>query len=133
MDCLVTEINHQVTITNSDIELSGVLLHINATSRTFDIRERTCLIKTDNLATFIGNEREMPQPRKLQPISFVYLEITNNFIATFLDMIICMLSLIHWLMNYLDCSILQPIKSLTTYNLYYRRQMVINISTRTNK
>ena len=51
IDSLVTESNPSGTITNSDLELAGGLLHLDALAQHFDIRERTVLSKTDNLAT----------------------------------------------------------------------------------
>ena len=48
-DLLVTDANPGGTITNSDLELAGGLLHLEALAQTFDVRERTALSKTDNL------------------------------------------------------------------------------------
>ena len=48
---LVTDDNPQGTITNSDLELAGGLLHLDALTQCFDIRERTVLSKGDNLST----------------------------------------------------------------------------------
>ena len=48
-DLLVTEDNPKGTITNSDLEPAGGLLHLEALAQTFDVRERTALSKTDNL------------------------------------------------------------------------------------
>jgi len=39
------------TITNSDLELAGGILHLDAIAQYFDVRECTLLSKTDNLAT----------------------------------------------------------------------------------
>ena len=50
-DRLVTEANPRGTITNSDLELAGGLLHLDALTHCFDIRERTVLSKGDNLST----------------------------------------------------------------------------------
>ena len=50
-DLLVTDKNPRGTITNSDLELAGGLLHLEALVQNFDIRERTVLSKTDNLNT----------------------------------------------------------------------------------
>ena len=50
-DLLVTDANPGGTITNSDLELAGGLLHLEALAQAFDIRERTVLSKTDNLNT----------------------------------------------------------------------------------
>lgn len=36
---------------NSDLELAGGLLHLEVAAQCFDIRERTIISKTDNLAT----------------------------------------------------------------------------------
>merc|ERR1712115_730160 len=48
-DLLVTDANPNGTVTNSDLELAGGLIHLEALAQTFDIRERTVLSKTDNL------------------------------------------------------------------------------------
>jgi hypothetical protein len=50
-DQLVTDANPLGTITNSDLELAGGLLHLQAMVQSCDVRERTILSKTDNLAT----------------------------------------------------------------------------------
>ena len=61
IDSLVTDKNPLGTITNSDLELAGGLIHLEAIAQCFDIRERTVLSKTDNLATLFwqrkGNAR----------------------------------------------------------------------------
>jgi hypothetical protein len=50
---LVTADNPHCSITNSDLELAGGLLHLDSLSQCFDIQERTVLSKGDNLiATF---------------------------------------------------------------------------------
>jgi hypothetical protein len=54
---LVTEHNPHGTITNSDLELAGGLLHLQAIAQSFDIRERTLLSKTDNLATLFWQRK----------------------------------------------------------------------------
>ena len=51
INSLVTDKNPSGTISNSDLELAGGLLHLEALAQTFDIRERTILSNTDNLAT----------------------------------------------------------------------------------
>ena len=48
---LVSSDNPTGTITNSDLELAGGLIHLEALSQTFDIRERTVVSKGDNLNT----------------------------------------------------------------------------------
>ena len=48
---LVTDTNPRGTITNSDLELAGGLLHLDALTHCFDIRERTVVSKGDNLST----------------------------------------------------------------------------------
>ena len=50
-DALITETNPFGTLTNSDLELAGGLLHLEAIANNFDTRERTILSKMDNLAT----------------------------------------------------------------------------------
>ena len=51
VDWLVTNTNPYGTITNSDLELAGGLLHLDAITQCFDVRERTVLSKGDNLST----------------------------------------------------------------------------------
>ena len=51
IDSLVTESNPSGTINNSYLELAGGLLHLDAIAQHYDVRERTILSKTDNLAT----------------------------------------------------------------------------------
>ena len=48
---LVSSDNPTGTITNSDLELAGGLIHLEALTQTFDIRERTVVSKGDNLNT----------------------------------------------------------------------------------
>ncbi len=48
---LITDSNPHGTITNSDLELAGGLLHLDAITHCFDVRERTILSKGDNLST----------------------------------------------------------------------------------
>lgn len=50
-DTLVTEDNPIGTLTNSDLELTGGLLHLEAIVNNFDVRDQTILSKTANLAT----------------------------------------------------------------------------------
>lgn len=48
---LITDENPNGTLTNSDLELAGGLLHLDGLAQTFDTRERTILSKGDNLNT----------------------------------------------------------------------------------
>jgi hypothetical protein len=57
IDKLVTSKNPNGTISNSDFELAGGLLHLEALSQCFDIRERTVLSKTDNLNTLFWQRK----------------------------------------------------------------------------
>ena len=57
IDSLVTDDNPSGTITYSDPELAGGLLHLEAISQEFDVRERTILSKTDNLATLFWQRK----------------------------------------------------------------------------
>ena len=57
IDRLVTSENPHGTISNSDLELAGGLLHLEALAQTFDIRERTILSKTDNLNTLFWQRK----------------------------------------------------------------------------
>ena len=55
---LVTNKNPSGTISNSDLELAGGLLHLKVLSQCFDIRERTVLSKGDNLSTTFWERSE---------------------------------------------------------------------------
>ena len=48
---IVSSDNPTGTITNSDLELAGGLLHLDAAVQSFDVRERTIVSKGDNLNT----------------------------------------------------------------------------------
>lgn len=54
---LVSSDNPNGTITNSDLELAGGLLHLDACVHCFDVRERTILSRTDNLATLFWQRK----------------------------------------------------------------------------
>ena len=54
---LVSDDNPHGTITNSDLELAGGLLHLEAIAQHYDVRERTILSKTDNLATLFWQRK----------------------------------------------------------------------------
>eukprot|EP00804_Cyclotella_cryptica_P008354 CCRYP_018334-RA/>CCRYP_018334-RA protein AED:0.31 eAED:0.31 QI:0/0/0/1/0/0/2/0/417 len=54
---LVTEVNPNGTITNSDLELAGGLLHLEALTQAFDVTERTVLSKGDNLSTTFWEQK----------------------------------------------------------------------------
>ncbi len=49
--------NPHGSITNSDLELAGGLLRLDALSQCFNIREQTVLCKGDNLSTTFGERR----------------------------------------------------------------------------
>jgi hypothetical protein len=57
IDNLVTEENPTGTITNSDLELAGGLLHLDVIAHCLDVRERTIVSKTDNLATLFWERK----------------------------------------------------------------------------
>ena len=48
---LITPKNSNGTISNSDLELAGGLLHLDILAQSYDTHERFILSKTDNLAT----------------------------------------------------------------------------------
>ena len=54
---LITDKNPLGTISISDLELAGGLLHLDALAQAYDIRERTVLSKTDNLATLFWQRK----------------------------------------------------------------------------
>ena len=51
------ESNPSGTITNSNLELTGGLLHLDAIAQYYDVRERTILSKTGNLATLYWQQK----------------------------------------------------------------------------
>lgn len=57
IDQLVTTENPNGTVSNSDLELAGGLLHLEAIAQCFDVRERTVLSKTDNLNTLFWQRK----------------------------------------------------------------------------
>ena len=57
MESLVTENNPNGTISNSDLELAGGLLHLEAICQHYDVRERAILSRTDNLATLFWQRK----------------------------------------------------------------------------
>ena len=54
---LITDLNPNGTITISDLELAGSLLHLDIIAQNYDIRERTILSKTDNMATLFWTRK----------------------------------------------------------------------------
>lgn len=54
---LVSSDNPQGTITNSDLELAGGFLHLEAAVQNFDVRERTILSRTDNLPSLFWQRK----------------------------------------------------------------------------
>ena len=54
---LVTYRNPQGTVNNSDLELAGGLIHLDILAQNYDIRERTVLSKTDNLAALFWQRK----------------------------------------------------------------------------
>ena len=57
IDDLVSEQNPHGSINISDLELAGGIIHLDVLAHTFDIRERTVLSKTDNLATLFWQRK----------------------------------------------------------------------------
>ena len=57
IDELVTEKNPNGRISISDLELAGGLIHLDVLAQHFDIRERTVLSKTDNLAALFWQRK----------------------------------------------------------------------------
>ena len=57
VNSLVSTSNPDGTITNSDLELAGGLLHLDALAQSYDIRERTIVSKTDNLPTMFWERK----------------------------------------------------------------------------
>ena len=67
IDQLVTRENPEGTISNSDLELAGGLLHLEALAQCFDIRERTVLSKTDNLNALFWQRKGSTSSDKVPP------------------------------------------------------------------
>ena len=67
IDQLVTSENPDGTISNSDLELAGGLLHLEALAQCFDIRERTVLSKTDNLNALFWQRKGATSSDKVPP------------------------------------------------------------------
>ena len=63
-DSLVTTYNPTGTIKNSDLELAGKLLHLQAVCQAYDVRAWTLLSKTDNLATLFWQRKGSPTTDK---------------------------------------------------------------------
>jgi hypothetical protein len=78
---LVTDSNPRGSITNSDLELAGGLLHLNALSNCFNIPKRTVLSQH----YILGMEWEARLPQRPRHTSFASLGSTNASIATFQD------------------------------------------------
>ena len=66
-DRLVSSDNPNGTISNSDLELAGGLLHLEALAQCFDIRERTVLSKTDNLSALFWQRNGSTSSDKVPP------------------------------------------------------------------
>lgn len=54
---LITDTNRNGSLTNSDLELAGGLIHLDVLSQCFDTRERTVLSLGDNLSTTFWERR----------------------------------------------------------------------------
>ena len=67
VDELVSSDNPDGTISNSDLELAGGLLHLEALAQCFDIRERTVLSKTDNLNALFWQRKASTSSDKVPP------------------------------------------------------------------
>jgi hypothetical protein len=64
---LITEHNPHGTISISDLELAGGLLHLDVLCHHYDIRERTVLSKTDNLAALFWQRKGSTTSDKVPP------------------------------------------------------------------
>jgi hypothetical protein len=64
---LITEDNPHGTISISDLELAGGLLHLDVLCNTYDVRERTVLSKTDNLAALYWQRKGNATSNKVPP------------------------------------------------------------------
>ncbi|CAK9058977.1 Uncharacterized protein (Fragment), partial [Durusdinium trenchii] len=64
---LITDKNPHGTISISDLELAGGLLHLDVLCQHYDARERTILSKTDNLATLYWQRKGSATSDKVPP------------------------------------------------------------------
>jgi Reverse transcriptase (RNA-dependent DNA polymerase). len=64
---LITDKNPHGTISISDLELAGGILHLDAICKSYDIRERTLLSKTDNLATLFWQRKGSTTSHQVPP------------------------------------------------------------------
>jgi hypothetical protein len=64
---LITAQNPNGTISISDLELAGGLLHLDVLCRHYNVRERTILSKTDNLATLFWQRKGSTTSDKVPP------------------------------------------------------------------
>jgi len=64
---LITDRNPHGTISISDLELAGGLLHLDVVCQHYDTRERTLLSKTDNLATLFWQRKGSTTSDKVPP------------------------------------------------------------------
>ena len=89
---LVTTENPSGTVTNSDLELAGGLIHLEAIIQTFHVRECTFLSKTDKLATLFwqrkGSAKAALPLTNFLPTSFVPLAFTKDTTVMSQDMTI---------------------------------------------
>ena len=78
-DRLVTEVNPQGNTTNSYLELAGGLLYLDNQAQTLNIRERTCLIKTDNIATLYWQRKGNTRTEKVSTYLLCLFGIHQKF------------------------------------------------------
>ena len=64
---LISSTNPNGSISNSDLELAGGLLHLEALAQCFDARERTALSKTDNLNALFCQRKASLSSDKVPP------------------------------------------------------------------
>ncbi len=95
---LITDKNPNGTITNSDLELAGGLLHLKSTVQSYDVRERTIDNKTGNLATTFWQRKGSASTDKAPAHLLASTESTKESTATWRDMTTCRVYKIGWLM-----------------------------------
>jgi hypothetical protein len=126
---LVTEDNPNGTITNSDLELAGGLLHLEALTQALDITERTVLSKGDNLSTTFWEQKGSTSSDKhpaylLRPTEFTNVSTaTPHSLTTFLEPPTTLL------MHCLAIFILLGMSSLLHFHLICPRMSDINFGT----
>ena len=82
----MTTDNPTGAITNSNLELSGVLLHLQAVYKAYDVRECTLLCKTENFTDLFWHQKVSATTDKCPHYLLAFLKSTNVIIDTYCAM-----------------------------------------------